>query len=109
MRKLMLLAAMLAMVLVAAAPAFAQATAIQVNNDEDFGVFNNGFENDNFDVFGDDFENGKLRGRQLRRVRFRQPVFVLRGKPGAVLATPTLRPPTTPWRLLRRRMTSTSA
>jgi hypothetical protein len=54
----MLLAAMLAMVLVAAAPAFAQATAIQVDNDDDnFGVFDNNlddFDDFTFDDFDDD-------------------------------------------------------
>lgn len=49
MRKLMLLAAMLAMVLVAAAPAMAQATVI--SNDSD------GFDDDNFGLFDDDFDN----------------------------------------------------
>lgn len=49
MRKLILLAAMLTMVLVAAAPAMAQVTVITGDSD--------GFDDDNFGLFDDDFDN----------------------------------------------------
>lgn len=55
MRKLMLLAAMLAMVLVAAAPAFAQ---VAIAGDIDSDGFDHGFHDDFFDDDNDFFDDG---------------------------------------------------